>query len=228
MLCAAARARIRAWFQAYENLQFLAVVLLYIQVGCSLIGSLGVSYIGVLLANLAISLFALVAIESGSQTLTRTYAVMLISALLIDIVWFVLFSVEIRQDSDEIQAGKFTAFSLDVVLLMQVAGFIVRFSSAFVWLQMYRLGLQDQGVYQRLTVEGNFGRAGASGLFSPISSPRTSRQSSLNDVVLGGSVYNPSHYSSHFSSSDESALMKKVLHTDIQNDFVAEVEQGTA
>lgn len=224
MLFAAARARIGAWFQAYENLQFLAVLLLYLQVGCSLIGSLGVSYIGLLLANLAISLFALVAIESGSQTLTRTYAVLLLSALLLDVVWFILFSVQIRQDSVETHAGKFTAFSLEVVLMMQVAGFIVRFFSAFVWLQMYRLGLQEQGVYQRLAVEGNFGRAGTPGLFSPISSPRTSRQSSLNDESLGGSIYNPGYYSSHFSSSDEGPSTKK---KDLGG-FVTELEQGVA
>eukprot|EP00250_Pteridium_aquilinum_P008306 c17839_g1_i1 orf=278-952(-) len=209
MLCATARSRIRAWFQAYENLQFLALVLLYLQVGCSLIGSLGVSYIGLLLANLVISLFALVAIESGSQTLTRTYAVLLICALLLDIVWFILFSVEIRQDSAGSHAGKFTAFSLEVVLSMQIIGFIVRFLSAFVWLQMFRLGLQNQGVYQSLVFEGNFGRAGTFGIFSPISSPRTSRQSSLNDDVLGGSIYNPSQYSSLLSSADDAQPIKK-------------------
>jgi hypothetical protein len=65
-------------------------------VGCSLIGSLGVSYTGALLANLAIALFALVAIESSSQVLGRTYGVLLICAILLDIVWFILFSVEIR------------------------------------------------------------------------------------------------------------------------------------
>lgn len=211
------------------------------QVGCSLIGSLGVSYIGLLLANLAISLFALVAIESGSQALTRTYAILLICAILLDIVWFILFSVEIRlvrelfvfftsstqccncfnsslpcrQGSAETQFGKFTAFSLQVVLSMQITGFIVRFFSAFVWLQMFWLGLQEQGVYQPLGAEANFGRVGTFGIFSPVSSPRTSRQSSLNDEVLGGSIYNPGHYSSLFSSSDDGQPIKKVSKSSI-------------
>ncbi|KAI5054072.1 hypothetical protein GOP47_0031035, partial [Adiantum capillus-veneris] len=66
-----------------------------LQVACSLIGSLGVSYTGALVANLAIALFALIAIESGSQALGRTYAVLLVCALLLDIAWFILFSVEI-------------------------------------------------------------------------------------------------------------------------------------
>ena len=48
------------------------------------------------MANLAISLFALVAIESGSQVLGRSYGVLLVCALLLDIAWFILFSVEIR------------------------------------------------------------------------------------------------------------------------------------
>lgn len=224
MLCSVARRRIRAWFQAYENLQFLAVILLYIQVGCSLIGSLGVSYIGLLLANLAISLFALVAIESGSQALTRTYAILLICAILLDIVWFILFSVEIRQGSAETQFGKFTAFSLQVVLSMQITGFIVRFFSAFVWLQMFWLGLQEQGVYQPLGAEANFGRVGTFGIFSPVSSPRTSRQSSLNDEVLGGSIYNPGHYSSLFSSSDDGQPIKKKDNASL----LEELEHGVA
>lgn len=66
-----------------------------LQIGCTLLGSLGPLYNGVLLINLAIALFALVAIESGSQSLGRTYAFLLVSAILLDIIWFVLFSNEI-------------------------------------------------------------------------------------------------------------------------------------
>lgn len=47
------------------------------------------------LINLAIALFALVAIESSSQSLGRTYAVLLAAAILLDICWFILFSYEI-------------------------------------------------------------------------------------------------------------------------------------
>jgi ABC-type transport system involved in cytochrome c biogenesis permease subunit len=63
---------------------------------CALVGSLGAFYTGVLVANLALALFGLVAIESGSQTLGRAYAALLAAALLVDIAWFILFSVELR------------------------------------------------------------------------------------------------------------------------------------
>jgi hypothetical protein len=62
------------------------------KIGCALIGSLGALFNGVLLINLVVALFALVAIESGNQTLGRTYAVLLFSAILLDIAWFILFS----------------------------------------------------------------------------------------------------------------------------------------
>lgn len=58
-------------------------------------GSLGAIYNGILLINLAIALFALVAIESSSQKLGRTYAVLLFCAILLDISWFILFTYEI-------------------------------------------------------------------------------------------------------------------------------------
>lgn len=209
MLCSIARAQIRRWFQAYDNLQSLAIALLYLQIACALIGSLGASYTGLLLANLAIALFALVAIESGSQTLGRTYAVLLVCALLLDIAWFVLFSTEIRQIPPQLNLGNLTAFSLQLVLWMQIAGFIVRFLSAFLWLQMYRLGLtSDQGgVYQSFDVEG---RMGTFGISTPVSSPSaTTRQSSLNDEILGGSIYNPSYYSSLFGPVDEVLSIKE-------------------
>ena len=65
------------------------------KIGCALIGSLGALYNGVPLINIAIALFALVAIQSSSQNLARTYAVLLFCAILIDILWFILFTHEI-------------------------------------------------------------------------------------------------------------------------------------
>lgn len=70
-------------------------MLIGVKIGCALIGSLGALYNGVSLINLAIALFALVAIESSSQRLARTYAVLLFCAILIDVVWFILFTREI-------------------------------------------------------------------------------------------------------------------------------------
>ncbi|KAH0854639.1 hypothetical protein HID58_057815 [Brassica napus] len=101
MLCGSLRDRIQPWLRDYVKLQSLAVFLIYIQIGCALIGSLGALYNGVLLINLAIALFALVAIESNSQSLGRTYALLLFCALLLDISWFILFTQEIWSISVE-------------------------------------------------------------------------------------------------------------------------------
>ncbi|XP_026661213.2 uncharacterized protein LOC103709088 isoform X5 [Phoenix dactylifera] len=79
--------RIRSFLRDYDRLQSLAVILIYIQIGCALVGSLGALYNGVLLINLVVALFALVAIESSSQSLGRTYAVLLFFAILLDIAW---------------------------------------------------------------------------------------------------------------------------------------------
>lgn len=57
-----------------------------------MIGSLGAFYNGVLLINLVVALFALIAIESNSQSLGRTYAVLLGCGILLDVLWFILFS----------------------------------------------------------------------------------------------------------------------------------------
>lgn len=48
-----------------------------------------------LLVNLAVALFALVAIENNSQSLGRTYAALLALGILLDIMWLILFSREI-------------------------------------------------------------------------------------------------------------------------------------
>lgn len=210
MLCAISRAKIRAWFHNYDNVQSLAVVLLYLQVGCALIGSCSASYMGLLVANLAIALFALIAVESGSQKLGRTYAVLLVCALLLDVAWFVLFSVEIRQSRLQPYVGKFTIFSLQLVLWMQAIGFLVRFLSAFVWLHMYRLGGTSEwrGLYQPLDLER---RTASFRVPTASSSPRTTtRQSSLSDEILGGSIYNPAYYSSNFGPAEGVRSIKEV------------------
>ncbi|KAJ0263965.1 Transmembrane protein [Hirschfeldia incana] len=104
-----------------------------------MIGSLGALYNGVLLINLAIALFALVAIESNSQSLGRTYAVLLFCAILLDISWLVLFSSEIWNISSEMYKALYI-FSVKLTMAMEIAGFIVRLSSSLLWFQIYRLG----------------------------------------------------------------------------------------
>ncbi|KAG0626088.1 hypothetical protein M758_2G101200 [Ceratodon purpureus] len=145
--------RATAWWDHYDAVQTCAVVLLYIQVGCALIGSLGAVYTGIVLANLALALFALVAIESGSQSLGRAYAGLLVVSLVLDIVWFCLFTNEIRHFGSETQLGKFGAFSVQLMFWMQAAGSGFRFVSSFLWVQMYRLGAMSGASATQLPVD---------------------------------------------------------------------------
>nr|GMD14921.1 uncharacterized protein LOC109160066 isoform X3 [Ipomoea batatas] len=56
----ALRSGIRNWLRDYVRVQSAAVILIYIQIACALIGSLGALYTGVLFAHLGIALFALI------------------------------------------------------------------------------------------------------------------------------------------------------------------------
>lgn len=78
----------------------------FLQIGCSIFGSLGALFNGLLLIDLALGLFALVAIDRSSERLGRTYAVLLICAIILDVQWFILFSRIIWYD-----------FSLFIVLI---------------------------------------------------------------------------------------------------------------
>lgn len=197
MLCASLRDRIQPWLRDYDRLQYLAVVLIYIQIGCALVGSLGALYNGVLLINLAIALFALVAIESSSQSLGRTYAVLLFCAILLDISWFILFSRDIWTISSETY-GIYFIFSVKLTLAMQIAGFSVRLSSSLLWIQIYRLGVS----YVDATAprEADFDLRNS--FLSP-STPAVVRQCSGSDDVLGGSIYDPAYYSSLFEEGQD-------------------------
>lgn len=154
MLCEALRDRIQAWLRDYDRLQYFAVILLYIQVpsfaflflmivnshsqshyqilirrvyvqiACALLGSLGALYNGVLLINLAIALFALVAIESSSQSLGRTYAVLLVCAIFLDVSWFILFCHEIWSVQDRVSSSS-SSFIYLILCLILCAGFFL-------------------------------------------------------------------------------------------------------
>lgn len=185
------------WIRDYDRLQSLAVILIYIQIASAIIGSLGALYNGVLLINLAIALFALVAIESSSQSLGRTYAVLLFSSILVDISWFILFSYEIWHIS-KADYGLFYIFSVKLTLAMEIIGFSVRLSSSFLWVQIYRLGAGY--------MDGNGPRDADFDLRTSFLSPATpsvARNSSGNDEALGGSIYDPAYYSSLFEDGLE-------------------------
>lgn len=192
MLCSELNNQIHSWLRDYDKIQSFAVILIYIQIGCALVGSLGALYNGVLLINLGIALFALVAIESSSQSLGRTYAALLCCAILLDILWFLLFGHEIWNLSSEIY-GPFAIFSVKLALSMQIIGFCVRLSSSLLWIQMYRLGVSyvDSTIPQEsdLDLRNNFLNSAP---------PAIVRNSSGSDEVLGGSIYDPVYYSSLF------------------------------
>ncbi|KAB1199558.1 hypothetical protein CJ030_MR2G020345 [Morella rubra] len=196
MLCSSLRDRIQPWLRDYNQLQSFAILLLYIQIGCALIGSLGALYNGVLLINLAIALFALVAIESSSQSLGRTYAVLLFFAILLDISWFILFSREIWSISSA-DYGAFFIFSVKLALAMQIVGFTVRLLSSLLWIQIYRLGVPY--VDSAVPREADFDLRTS---FLNPATPAVVRQCSDSDEILGGSIYDPAYYSSLFDSQD--------------------------
>jgi uncharacterized membrane protein len=176
------------------------------QVVCALIGSLGALYTGIVVANLMLALFALVAIESGSQSLGRAYVGLLALALVLDILWFILFTSEIRNFTKESPLGKFGTISVKITFWMQASGSVLRFVSVLVWLKMYRLGMATDtaSLYQPVDFEGRIENLGN---FSPeVQSPVTAssvRRSLLSNEILGGSIYDPAVYSSHLQFTDE-------------------------
>ncbi|KAI6670748.1 hypothetical protein NL676_005633 [Syzygium grande] len=194
--------RIRRFLRDYDSLQSLAVVLIYIQIGCALVGSLGAIYNGILLINLAIALFALVAIESSSQKLGRTYAVLLFCAILLDISWFILFTYEIWNISSD-DYGVFFIFSVKLALAMQISGFSVRLSSSFLWIQIYRLGVSrvDSAYPHEVDTDSR------TSFLSPVT-PAAVRQGPDPDEILGGSIYDPSYYSSLFEDGQGRRLSR--------------------
>nr|BAC06919.1 hypothetical protein [Oryza sativa Japonica Group] len=172
--------RLRSFLRDYDALQSLALALIYLQIGCALIGSLGALFNGVLVINLVIGLFAVVAIESSSQTLGRTYAVLLFFAIVLDVAWFILFSHAINITPEE-KYGQLFVLSLKLALWMQIIGF-----------SMYRLGVSSSTpTYHEVNYDGR----------NSFLSPRSSsvRRNSMADDILGGSIYDPAYYSSLFA-----------------------------
>ncbi|KAK7251944.1 hypothetical protein RIF29_35572 [Crotalaria pallida] len=197
-LCSNLRDRLHAWLRDYDSLQSFAVTLIYIQIGCALIGSLGALYNGVLLVNLGIALFALVAIESSSQSLGRTYAFLLFCAILLDVCWFILFTREIWNISSKDYTTLFI-FSVKLTLAMQIVGFVVRLSSSLLWIQIYRLGASYADTASRIT---DFDLRNSFLSPAPVT-PAVARQTSGSNEILGGSIYDPVYYSSLFEDGQE-------------------------
>ncbi|GJN09887.1 hypothetical protein PR202_ga27936 [Eleusine coracana subsp. coracana] len=198
--------RLRSFLRDYDALQSLALALIYLQIGCALIGSLGALFNGVLVINLVIGLFAVVAIESSSQRLGRTYAVLLFFAVVLDVAWFILFSHAIWTITPDEKYGQLFVFSLRLELWMQIIGFSIRFLSSFIWIQMYRLGASSSSPTY---FEAN--REARNSFLSPRSDSVSVRRSSMADDILGGSIYDPSYYSSLFEDVPNNACNHQVL-----------------
>ncbi|KAH0458403.1 hypothetical protein IEQ34_013718 [Dendrobium chrysotoxum] len=132
--------RLRLWLRDHGSLQGLAILLLYVQIGCSMVGSLGALFNGILLVNMVAALFAIVAMEGSSQILVRTYGVLLSCMIFLDAAWFVFFSGTIWNFTYNENYDPFYVFSLRLAFSMQIMGFSVRILSSLLWIQMYRLG----------------------------------------------------------------------------------------
>lgn len=183
----------QTWLRDYDSIQSISVLLIYIQIGCALLGSLAAMFNGVLMINLVIALFALVAIESSSQSLGRTYAVLLFCAIVLDISWFILFSRMIWNFGLENYGPSFI-FSVRLAFIMQTIGFSARFFSSFLWIQMYRLGATtvSNSAYQELDFNER------DDYHASLESNAVARQNINSDDILGGSIYDPAYYSSLF------------------------------
>ncbi|KAL3828850.1 hypothetical protein ACJIZ3_017652 [Penstemon smallii] len=188
--------QIELWARDYGNIQYLAVRLIYAQICCGLIGSLGSFFNGVLLANLGISLFALIAIESSSQNLARTYAVLLFSSILLDISWLFLFSHYIWHFPSE-NYGTSVSFSVKLTLVMQMIGLSVRLSSSLLWIQMYRLGVSNVDNLNPRDTDADLRNS----FVSPATPSIVRHPAGFDDDVVGGSMYDPAYYSSLFGDS---------------------------
>ncbi|CAI9108203.1 OLC1v1007754C1 [Oldenlandia corymbosa var. corymbosa] len=207
--CSNLRTQIETWLRDYDRIQSSAVVLIYIQIGCALIGSLGALYSGVLLIDLAIGLFALVAIESSSQSLGRTYAVLLFCSILLDICWFILFAHDIWTISQDTY-GTFVVFSVKLTLCMQIVGFSVRLFSSLLWIQMYRLGVSYLETSVSVPHEADAVVDLRSSFLNPATPSSIVRQPSVSNDVLGGSIYDPAYYSSLFEEGKDDASLYMV------------------
>ncbi|XP_014506103.1 uncharacterized protein LOC106765854 [Vigna radiata var. radiata] len=206
--CLNLRDRLQPCIRDYDRLQSFAVILIYLQIGCALVGSLGASYNGVSLVNLVVALFALVAIESSSQSLGRTYAFLLFCTVLLDVCWFILFAREIWNISTQDYTA-FFIFSVKVTLVMQSVGFTVRLSSSLLWIQIYRLGASYVDTTSRAAdadLRGSF--------LSPVT-PAVARQCSNSNEILGGSIYDPSYFSSLFEDGQENKYPSGMFNHDI-------------
>ncbi len=122
-----------------------------------------------------------------------------------------------RHFGNNSEVGKIGAFYLEITFWMQATGSGLRFLSSFLWIQMYRLGVASDTVaaYQPIDFDGRIG--GFSLFHSNSPTPvAKSRQTSMSDEVLGGSIYNPAAYASLLERLDNDTY----LDIEVRNFFM--------
>ncbi|KAI3989987.1 hypothetical protein MKX01_003690 [Papaver californicum] len=205
LCCSSLRSRIQSWFHDYDNLQSLlsfsftfkysfTLFISQIRISCALIGSLGALFNGVTLVNFVIELLSLIAIESSSQRLGRTYAILLCCGILLNISWFILFPNHTWNISSKMY-GLYFIFSLRLALWMQIAAFSIRLFSSLLWFQMYRLGPSSTD----FDVRNSFMNPSVSAI---------GRQSSISSTISGFPLSDTAYYSVLFEDAQENGGMK--------------------
>lgn len=99
------------------------------------------------------------------------------------------------------------------MLAMQICGFSVRLSSSFLWIQIYRLGASRVDSTYSHEVDSDL----RSSFLSPVT-PATARQGPDPDEILGGSIYDPTYYSSLFEEGQDSGCLNRVNQTGARDD----------
>lgn len=88
---------------------------------------------------------------------------------------------------------------------MQIVGFSVRLSSSFIWIQIYRLGVSSSETIA--SQEPDFDLRNS--FLSPVT-PAAVGRSSDSDDVIGGSIYDPTYFSSLFEDRRDNGFSKGV------------------
>lgn len=90
-------------------------------------------------------------------------------------------------------------FSVKLTLSMEIVGFFIRLLSSSLWVQMYRLGVSY--VDSSAPREADFDLRDS--FLSP-ATPAVVRSSGCDDA-LGGSIYDPTYYSSLFEDGQDNS-----------------------
>ncbi|KAK4740775.1 hypothetical protein SAY87_024363 [Trapa incisa] len=201
--------RILPRLRDYDRLQSLAIVLIYVQISCALVESLGVLYNGVLLINLASALFALLAIQSSNQSMGRTYVVLLICVILLVIAWFILFSCEIWCVSAQ---ECVVARSMAKLKAGNVLHSISQNGSILIAEVKYSLKGQSEMKGRFQSVFGEFKHDADFDLRNSFLSPAIPaiRETPDPDDAVRGSIYNPADYSSLFDDGLGNGFSKRI------------------